>query len=129
MLFRCGPFGPRRPPGRRLYSGGGCARTGYVSFNFTASGRRTRDADAAAVAGGDSNGSTLVAGCRSTVLVVGSSGGKPRKKEHKLPKVGSPENREYELHEKQKEAFGGWPIVLVLAILVVVFIAWIILTA
>lgn len=65
---------------------------------------------------------------RSTVLAVGSKGGKPRKQEHKLPKVGSPENREYELKMKQKEAFGGWPIVIVLAILVIGFAAWIAIT-
>jgi hypothetical protein len=60
---------------------------------------------------------------------VGSKGGKPRKELHKLPKVGSPENREYELHQKQKEAFGGWPILVVVVILVLGFAAWIALTA
>ncbi|MDQ7994138.1 MAG: hypothetical protein REI45_15820 [Propionicimonas sp.] len=60
---------------------------------------------------------------------MGSKGGKPRKDLHKLPKVGSPENREYELHQKQKEAFGGWPILVVVVILVLGFAAWIALTA
>ncbi len=50
---------------------------------------------------------------------VGSSGQKPRKPEHSrhLPKVGTKANREYELREKRKVDFGGWPIWIV-AILV-----------
>jgi hypothetical protein len=65
---------------------------------------------------------------RSTVLAVGSKGSKPRKQQHKLPKVGSPENREYELHQKQREAFGGWPIVIILVILVIGFFGWLLIT-
>lgn len=58
---------------------------------------------------------------------MGSSGQKPRKghtNQH-LPKVGSKANREYELREKRKVDFGGWPIaivavlVLLLAVLVI----------
>ena len=61
---------------------------------------------------------------------MGSSGGKPRKpKQHKLPKEGSPENLDYDIKMKQKEAFGGWPIVLVMGILVLGFFAWIVFTA
>ncbi|MEX0768112.1 MAG: hypothetical protein WD029_06550 [Microthrixaceae bacterium] len=61
---------------------------------------------------------------------MGSSGGKPRKpNQHKLPKVGSPENLEYDIKMKKKEAFGGWPILLVMGILVVGFFSWIVLTA
>ena len=61
---------------------------------------------------------------------VGSKGGKPRKPDqHHLPKVGSPENIDSEIRMKRKEAFGGWPIVLVLAILVLGFFAWIVFTA
>ncbi|MCP4434884.1 MAG: hypothetical protein GY812_05190 [Actinomycetia bacterium] len=58
---------------------------------------------------------------------MGRSGSKPRKgTDHKhLPKVGSKANREYELREKRKVDFGGWPIaiaavgVLILAIAVI----------
>ena len=50
---------------------------------------------------------------------MGSKGSKPRKSnQHHLPPVGSPANREYEFDQKQKEAFGGWPIWLVGAILI-----------
>lgn len=60
---------------------------------------------------------------------VGSSGSKPRKKnQHHLPKVGTPENREYELHQKRKEAFGGWPVWLVGAILVAGLVGWLLIT-
>ncbi|CAN5539467.1 hypothetical protein BH10ACT3_BH10ACT3_10840 [soil metagenome] len=60
--------------------------------------------------------------------IVGSKGSKPRKPEHHLPKVGSPENQKYELHQKQKEDFHGWPIVIVVALLIIVFVAWIAIT-
>lgn len=60
---------------------------------------------------------------------VGSKGSKPRKSnQHHLPPVGSPANREYEYQQKQKEAFGGWPIWLVGAILVLGLLGWLILT-
>lgn len=50
---------------------------------------------------------------------MGSKGSKPRKSnQHHLPPVGSPANREYEFEQKKKEAFGGWPIWLVGAILI-----------
>jgi hypothetical protein len=84
-------------------------------------GRRSADAPGRA--------SSCSAGPGGRVQPVGSKGGKPRKELHKLPKVGSPENREYELHQKQKEAFGGWPILVVVVILVLGFAAWIALTA
>lgn len=60
---------------------------------------------------------------------VGSKGSKPRKPgQHHLPKVGSPENREYEAHQKKVEAFGGWPLWLVLAILVIGLVGWLLIT-
>ena len=76
------------------------------------------------------NGPAVVECRRCTVRGVGSRGSKPRRPgQHKLPKVGSPENVDYEMHQKRKEAFGGWPIVLIVAILVLGFFAWIVLTA
>ncbi len=60
---------------------------------------------------------------------MGSSGNKPRKPEqHHLPPVGSKENREYELRQKRKEAFGGWPMWLVGAILVLALLGWLYIT-
>lgn len=60
---------------------------------------------------------------------VGSKGSKPRKpNQHHLPPVGSPANKEYEFHQKQKEAFGGWPIWLVGAILILGLLGWLIIT-
>jgi hypothetical protein len=63
------------------------------------------------------------------VTAVGSKGSKPRKPEqHHLPKVGSPENRAYEARQKRKEAFGGWPIWLVGAILLLGLVGWLLIT-
>jgi hypothetical protein len=63
------------------------------------------------------------------VVIVGSRGQKPRKPEHHhLPPVGSKANREYELRQKRKEAFGGWPIWLVGAILVLGLLGWLLIT-
>jgi hypothetical protein len=60
---------------------------------------------------------------------VGSKGGKPRKpNQHHLPPVGSKENLEYEYRQKRKEAFGGWPLWLVAAVLVVIFAGWLYVT-
>ena len=60
---------------------------------------------------------------------MGSKGSKPRKPEqHHLPKVGTPENRSYEMRQKRKEAFGGWPIWLVGAILLVGLVGWLLIT-
>jgi hypothetical protein len=64
-----------------------------------------------------------------SLLGVGSKGGKPRKPEqHHLPPVGSKANREYELRQKRKEAFGGWPIWLVGAILILGLLGWLLIT-
>jgi len=69
---------------------------------------------------------------RSTVVFVGSSGQKPRKKNQgkpqHLPKVGTKPNREFEHREKEKVDFRGWPVVIVVALLVLVFIAWLSIT-
>ena len=56
---------------------------------------------------------------------MGSSGQKPRKPSHSkhLPKVGSKENREFELREKRKVDFGGWPIAIVAMLVVILAIA------
>ena len=60
---------------------------------------------------------------------MGSKGSKPRKPgQHHLPKVGSPENRAYEARQKKIEAFGGLPIWVVGAILIVGLLGWLILT-
>lgn len=61
---------------------------------------------------------------------VGSRGQKPRKPEHHhpLPPVGSKANREYELRQKRKEAFGGWPVWLIAAILIVGLLGWLLIT-
>lgn len=61
---------------------------------------------------------------------MGSSGQKPRKKHtnQHLPKVGSRANREYELHEKQKVDFGGWPIAIVAVLVILVAVAVIAIT-
>jgi hypothetical protein len=42
--------------------------------------------------------------------------------------VGSKANREYELRQKRKEAFGGWPVWLVAAILIVGLLGWLLIT-
>lgn len=62
---------------------------------------------------------------------MGSSGQKPRKPSHSqhLPKVGSKANREYELREKRKVDFGGWPIWIVAVLLALLIIAVIAITA
>lgn len=61
---------------------------------------------------------------------MGSSGDKPRKgHEHQhLPKVGSKPNREYELEEKRKVAFGGWPMAIVVVLVAILIIAVIAIT-
>lgn len=61
---------------------------------------------------------------------VGSSGQKPRKPSHSrpLPKVGSKPNREYELREKRKVDFAGWPIWIVAVLVVILAIAVIAIT-
>jgi hypothetical protein len=66
------------------------------------------------------------------VVCVGSSGQKPRKK-HKgqpqhLPKVGTKPNREFEHREKEKVDFHGWPVIIVVVLLALVFIAWLSIT-
>lgn len=61
---------------------------------------------------------------------MGSSGQKPRKghdKKH-LPKVGTKANREFELREKRKVDFGGWPIAVVAALVLLLAIAVIAIT-
>jgi hypothetical protein len=60
---------------------------------------------------------------------VGSSGQKPRKPgQHHLPKVGSKANVEYEISQKRKEVFHGWPWVVVALVLVIVLLAFIAIT-
>lgn len=61
---------------------------------------------------------------------MGRSGQKPRKgKKHQhLPKVGSKADREYELREKRKVYFGGWPIAAAVVLLVLLFVAVIAIT-
>jgi hypothetical protein len=56
---------------------------------------------------------------------VGRSGQRPRKaKKHQhLPKVGSKADREYELREKRKVYFGGWPIAFAALAVVVLAVA------
>ena len=60
---------------------------------------------------------------------MGSKGQKPRKPEqHHLPPVGSKANQEYEFRQRRKEAFGGWPIWLVGALLVIGLVGWLFVT-
>jgi len=59
---------------------------------------------------------------------MGSSGGKPRKPQHHLPKVGTPANKEYEREARRKEVFGNWPMVLIAAVIVIVLLAWLVIT-
>ncbi|MBS1836336.1 MAG: hypothetical protein JST64_01430 [Actinobacteria bacterium] len=60
---------------------------------------------------------------------MGSSGQKPRKSgQRHLPKVGSKANVDYEVAQKRREVFHGWPWVLVAALLVIVLLAFIIIT-
>ena len=61
---------------------------------------------------------------------MGSKGNKPRKPEHShhLPPVGSKENVEYEFRQRRKEAFGGWPLWIVGAILVLALLGWLFVT-
>ena len=64
-----------------------------------------------------------------SVSAVGSSGQKPRKPEqHHLPKVGSKANVDYEISQKRKEVFHGWPWIVVAAVLVLVLLAFIAIT-
>jgi len=62
--------------------------------------------------------------------VVGSSGQKPRKQHQQqhLPKVGSKANVDYEIHQRRKEVFHGWPWIVVAAVLVIVLVAFIAIT-
>lgn len=59
---------------------------------------------------------------------MGSKGDTPRKPGHHLPPVGSPANREYELRQRRRAVFRGWPVWLAAALLVVVFASWLVLT-
>ena len=61
---------------------------------------------------------------------MGRSGQKPRKgsKHQHLPKVGTKADREYELREKRKVYFGGWPIALAALLVVVLAVAVIAIT-
>lgn len=58
---------------------------------------------------------------------MGSSGSKPRKPVHHLPKVGSPENEAYELRERRREVFGRTPTILVAAFVLLVVAALVLL--
>lgn len=65
----------------------------------------------------------------ATIGAVGSSGQKPRKPNQRhLPKVGSKANVDYEVAQKRQEVFRGWPLVLVAALLVIVLVAFLIIT-
>ena len=61
---------------------------------------------------------------------MGRSGSKPRKGvDHQhLPKVGTKPNRDYELREKRKVDFGGWPIAIAAVLVLVLAIAVIAIT-
>jgi hypothetical protein len=61
---------------------------------------------------------------------VGRSGQRPRKgsKHQHLPKVGTKADREYELREKRKVYFGGWPVALAALVVVVLAVAVIAIT-
>lgn len=61
---------------------------------------------------------------------MGSSGQKPRKPGHSqhLPKVGTKANREFEHAEKRKVDFGGWPVAVIVVLVVVLMLAVIAIT-
>lgn len=61
---------------------------------------------------------------------MGRSGQRPRKgsKHQHLPKVGTEADREYELREKRRVYFGGWPIALAALLVVVLAVAVIAIT-
>lgn len=61
---------------------------------------------------------------------MGRSGQRPRKgsKHQHLPKVGTKADREYELREKRRVYFGGWPIALAALLVVVLAVAVIAIT-
>ena len=61
---------------------------------------------------------------------MGRSGQRPRKgsKHQHLPKVGTKADREYELREKRKVYFGGWPVALAALLVVVLAVAVIAIT-
>ncbi len=61
--------------------------------------------------------------------VVGSSGQKPRKPNQRhLPKVGSQANVDYEVNQKRKEVFRGTPWIIIAVLLVIVLLAFIVIT-
>ncbi len=64
------------------------------------------------------------------LVSVGSSGQKPRKQhDHQhLPKVGTKPNRDFELREKRKVDFGGWPIAIVAVLVLLLAVAVIAIT-
>jgi hypothetical protein len=55
---------------------------------------------------------------------MGSSGSKPRKPVHHLPKVGTPANESYERHERKKYLGGSWMWVVGVGLLLIM-ISWI----
>lgn len=60
---------------------------------------------------------------------MGSRGPKPRKPgRHHLPKVGSKANEEYELRERRREVFGSLPTVLIAVLVLVLVVAFVIVT-
>ena len=61
---------------------------------------------------------------------MGRSGQRPRKgtSHQHLPKVGTKADREYELREKRKVYFGGWPIAVAALVVLVLAIAVIAIT-
>ena len=59
---------------------------------------------------------------------MGSKGSKPRKPHQHLPPVGSPADREWEHRTEQREVFGSWPVWIALGALVILLVAWLLVT-
>ena len=70
-----------------------------------------------------------LAAAAGSIGAVGSSGQKPRKPNQRhLPKVGSSANVNYEVSQKRREVFRGWPWIIVAVLLVMVLLAFILIT-
>ena len=68
------------------------------------------------------------AGTGTTVVGMGSKGSKPAEAAPAPPPVGSPADREWEHRTEQREVFGSWPVWIALGALVILLVAWLLVT-